>query len=219
MILFPPTCLSFKPKSLNTLNPHQTLLSAQGERLSATAIIRKRETGPSQSRNGSLTGEKKRLHMVHYYIFISSKMLRKVFIAWEGVADEFLTEIMCTGASSSACCLNKYLETTVQGPCRARGKQVLIQNHHLSALLCVFCVAFFALMETVYVALVNWMQQHFWILYFIKLSFEQSCFPTETRDFCPVLFPSPSAPCLLWCHEEQLRNIVSWHGTFIIKKP
>lgn len=53
--------------------------------------------------------EQKKMHVVHYYIFISSKMLRKAFIAWEGVADEFLTEIMCSGVSASACRLNKYL--------------------------------------------------------------------------------------------------------------
>lgn len=95
-----------------------------------------------------LLRREKKMHVVHYYIFISSKMLRKAFIAWEGVADEFLTEIMCVGISASACCLNKYLEPRPRGRTESEGSRSYLNRCVLFECVCVcFLIFFFCYVE------------------------------------------------------------------------
>lgn len=121
------------------------MLSVQGGQLSATAIIRKRETGHSLSRNGSLEGRKCMWCIIIF--LLAQKMLRKAFIVWEGVADEFLTEIMCIGVSASACCLNKYLEPQSRGRTESERSSSYLNRCVLFESVCfLFFFLFFATM-------------------------------------------------------------------------
>lgn len=64
----------------------------------------------------SCRGEQKKVHVVHYYIFISSKMLCKAFIAVRGNS-RWISH--CDNVRPSffppACCLYKYLEPQSRG--------------------------------------------------------------------------------------------------------
>lgn len=147
-------------------------------------------------------------------------MLRKGFIAWEGVADEFLTEIMSTGASASACCLKKYLEPQSSGRAEPEGSSSYFNRGVL------FCVVFFCFVFSP--CWKSWNHATFLdpILHqtvFSNVMFSNSLYSVvnspEIWEVHRVLFLSPSALHPLWCHEGQIRDNIPRSAALLSSPP
>lgn len=155
-------------------------------------------------------------------------MLRKGFIAWEGVADEFLTEIMCTGASVSACCLNKYLEPQSRGRAEPEGSSSYFNR---GVLFCVlfFLFCFFAMLEIMESCRSCWLDAPTFLdhilhqIVFSNVMFSNSLYSVvnspEIWEVHRVLFLSPSALHPLWCHEGQIRDNIPQSAALLPSPP